>query len=90
MSGFTRPASRPGSPHEARAGMKGDEERDVGFLDVVRSVLAAFLGVQSNRNRERDFQRGKPVHFIAVGLLATAVFVLVMWGLVKLFLWAVL
>jgi hypothetical protein len=54
--------------------------------DVVKSVAAAFFGVQSNRNRERDFKHGKPIHYIAIGAAATVVFVLVMWGAVKLFL----
>ncbi len=57
---------------------------------MLKSVLAAFFGVQSNRNRERDFRHGRPVQFIAVGLLATLLFVLVMWGLVQLFLALVL
>ena len=47
------------------------EERRVGLLEVVKSVLAAFFGVQSNRARVRDFTYGKPVHYILVGLLAT-------------------
>lgn len=49
---------------------------------VVASVLAAFIGVQSNRNRERDFQHGKPIHYIIVGLLMTLLFVLVVIGVV--------
>jgi hypothetical protein len=43
---------------------------------VVASVAAAFFGVQSSKNRERDFKHGKAAHFIVVGLVATAVFVL--------------
>lgn len=59
----------------------------VGFWDVVKSVLAAFFGVQSGRNRERDFRYGKPIHFILVGLLATLLFVLTVYGVVRLILW---
>lgn len=59
----------------------------VGFWDVVKSVLAAFFGVQSARNRERDFRYGKPIHFILVGLLATLLFVLTVYGVVRLILW---
>ena len=47
------------------------------------SVLAAMFGVQSNRNRERDFRHGKPAHFILVGLVATLVFVVALWFAVK-------
>jgi hypothetical protein len=42
---------------------------------VIGSVLASFFGVQSSKNRERDFKHGKAAHFIVVGLLATATFV---------------
>ena len=44
-------------------------------LQVVGSVLAAGLGVQSSRNRERDFKQGRAPVFIAAGLIFTALFV---------------
>ena len=52
--------------------------------EVVKSVLASFFGVQSNKNRERDFEHGKPIHFIVVGFLLTVLFIFLIWGLVKL------
>lgn len=49
--------------------------------DTIKSVAAAFFGVQSRANRERDFTHGNPVHFIVVGLLMTVLFVvLVVFG----------
>jgi hypothetical protein len=42
---------------------------------VVRSVLAAGFGVQSKKNRERDFQHGKPVVFIVTGIVFTILFI---------------
>lgn len=51
------------------------EERAPTLLQTVFSVLAAFFGVQSRRNRERDFSRGKASHFIIIGLVMTAVFI---------------
>lgn len=48
------------------------------------SVMAAFFGVQSSANRERDFTRGKASHFILLGLLATVLLVLVLVGVVRL------
>ncbi len=53
------------------------------FARVVGSVLASFFGVQSSRRREEDFTRGKPLHYIVVGLIATFLFVLSVWGLVQ-------
>ncbi|MBD3894277.1 DUF2970 domain-containing protein [Halomonas sp. ML-15] len=44
---------------------------------VIKSVLAAFFGVQNERQRKHDFEHGKPGAFILVGLLMGAVFVVV-------------
>ena len=49
---------------------------------VIGSVMASFIGVQSNRNRERDFQHGRPIHYIIAGLAMTLLFVLVVIGVV--------
>jgi len=54
-----------------------------GFWNVVQSVAAAMIGVQSSKNKERDFTHGKPVHFIVGGVLGTLLFILVVWLLVK-------
>lgn len=51
--------------------------------ETVKSVLAAFFGVQSRANRERDFTRGRPGHFIVIGLVATVAFVLLLVALVR-------
>lgn len=52
-----------------------DEEVKITFLQLLKSTLAAFLGVQSSKNRERDFKHGKISHFIAIGLLFGLLFV---------------
>ena len=44
-------------------------------LQVVSSVFAAGLGVQSSKNRERDFKQGRAGTFIIAGLVFTALFV---------------
>jgi hypothetical protein len=61
----------------------GDDGQRLGFLQVLGSVLASFFGVQKDARRERDFSRGRPRDFILVGLLLTAVFVLLVWGVVR-------
>ena len=61
---------------------KDDEKLSFGAL--VMSVLSAFIGVQSNANRERDFSRGKISHFIIIGLLFGLIFILVIVGVVNL------
>lgn len=53
----------------------GSAPGHLSLLQVVTSVLAAGLGVQSSRQRERDFRRGRPLPFILAGLLFTALFI---------------
>ena len=54
------------------------------LLQEIGSVLASFFGVQSSKNRQRDFSSGSAMRFVVVGLLMTATFVLVVFGVVKL------
>lgn len=54
------------------------------LLQVFGSVLASMFGVQSNRKREQDFAHGKPSQYIVIGLLATLLFILAVWGVVSL------
>jgi hypothetical protein len=54
------------------------------FWQMLQSVLAAAFGVQSSKNRARDFSQGKPSHFIVLGLLVTLCFVLSVFAVVKL------
>jgi Protein of unknown function (DUF2970) len=44
-------------------------------LQVVSSVFAAGLGVQSSKNRERDFKQGRLGVFIAAGIVFTLLFI---------------
>jgi len=42
---------------------------------LIKSILAAAIGVQSNKNRERDFEEGNPLAFIIGGFIFTALFI---------------
>lgn len=61
-----------------------EKEHNVGIMQVIKSVSASMFGVQSSKNRERDFTRGKPVHYIIAGLVFTLLFILTLVGVVKL------
>jgi len=54
------------------------------FFEMLGSTFSAAFGVQSQHNRERDFSRGKPGHFILMGIGFTAAFVVTMVLVVKL------
>jgi len=63
---------------------KNQVKDDVTLWQTVVSVLAAGFGVQSEKNRERDFQQGSMKAFIVIGVVFTVVLVLFVMGLVKL------
>ncbi|MCH8106273.1 MAG: DUF2970 domain-containing protein [Proteobacteria bacterium] len=53
----------------------GEETTRISYWQILLSTLSAFIGVQSNANRERDFKYGKISHFILIGLLFGLVFI---------------
>jgi len=53
------------------------------LFSVMRSVAASMFGVQSSSKHKEDFAQGSVVTYIVVGLIATLVFILTVWGLVK-------
>lgn len=50
-------------------------EESLNLWQVAGSVLAAFFGVQSSKNYQRDFNKGKPIHYVVMGIFLAAVFV---------------
>ena len=64
----------------------GDKEPDYKLnpVQVVSSVFAAGLGVQSSKNRERDFKQGRAGVFIAAGVIFTLIFIGTVYGVVQL------
>lgn len=61
-----------------------DEKTSIKPWQVVGSVFAAGLGVQSSKNRERDFKQGRFGVFLAAGFLFTLVFIASVYGVVQL------
>jgi len=51
------------------------QQKPPGLRALLQSVLAAALGVQSSKNRERDFTGGKASHFIVAGIVFTFLFI---------------
>jgi len=61
----------------------GDEKIRITFGQLLLSTFSAFIGIQSNANRERDFKHGKISHFILIGLLFGLVFIFTIVGVVN-------
>ena len=51
---------------------------------IIQSTLAAAIGVQSKKNRERDFEEGNASTFIAAGIIFTAIFIAAVLTVVEL------
>lgn len=54
------------------------------LLHVVKSVLAAAIGVQSDKNREIDFKHGSLPAYLIVGVIATVLFIFALVAIVSL------
>jgi len=63
--------------------MSEEQQKEPGLLDVARSVLWAMLGVQKQKNYERDFTKGKPWQYVVVGLFGVFVFIFILVMVVK-------
>lgn len=68
------------SRQHGKAPLKGRQS----LGSVFRSVSASMFGVQSSSKHEEDFARGDATTYIVVGLVATLLFVLAVWGVVQL------
>ena len=62
---------------------KTDDKKKVSILSVMSSVVAASFGVQTNKNRERDFEQGRFHHFVIGGIVFAVIFILLIVGIVK-------
>ncbi|GGD04492.1 hypothetical protein GCM10007418_24440 [Halopseudomonas salina] len=76
-----------GSTGDQQDQKKEEHEGGMTFGQTFMSVLWAALGVQSSKARERDFTKGKPSHFILLGIGFTLAFVLIIVAVVNLVLY---
>ena len=58
--------------------------KGTGLRAMLGSVLAAAIGVQSQENKERDFEQGRFSHFVVAGLVFTVLFVVTVASIAKL------
>jgi Protein of unknown function (DUF2970) len=45
------------------------------IIQTIKSILAAFVGVQSDKNRKLDFEQGSLTSYVVGGLIFTVAFV---------------
>ena len=61
-----------------------EHHQKVSFGSLVHSLFAGAFGVQTEKNRSRDFAHGKFSHFIIGGIIFAILFVLAIYGVVQL------
>jgi hypothetical protein len=62
---------------------KPEKHKKITPLSFMGSIIAAWFGVQSKTNRERDFEHGKFHHFVFGGIIFAVLFILFVVGIVK-------
>jgi len=58
--------------------------KKTGLTSLVLSVLAAAIGVQSNKNLEKDFNQSSSIPYIIAGIAFTVLLVIMLIMIVKL------
>lgn len=69
-------------PNDQQAEKK--DSSNSGFWRILQSTLAGAIGVQSNKNREKDFENGNIWVFVASGIIFTLLFILTITTVVRL------
>lgn len=60
---------------EKQTDNSNDTSKPLGFFSTLKSVLGAMIGVQSESQREKDFEKADPVKLILGGIIFTVVFI---------------
>lgn len=57
-----------------------NEQKDekVSFLSMIQSVFAAIFGIQSDKNRQKDFKKGDASQFIVLGIVTVVAIMITM------------
>ena len=62
---------------------KSEKQKKITLFSFMGSIVAAWFGVQTKANRERDFEHGKFHHFVIGGISFAVLFILLVVGIVK-------
>jgi hypothetical protein len=73
----------PGQGTDSKDNLKSAVQRKGTFVGTLKAVAWSFFGVRRARDFEQDTEQLNPVHIVIAGVLAAAVFVLMLIGLVN-------
>jgi hypothetical protein len=60
-----------------------ERNQGTGIKQTLKSVLMGFIGIQSSKDHQRDFEKGKPSDFIIAGVVMTLLFILTVYWVVS-------
>jgi hypothetical protein len=60
-----------------------EKQNKITPFSFMGSIIAAWFGVQTKTNRDRDFEHGKFHHFVFGGIIFAVLFILLVIGIVK-------
>jgi uncharacterized membrane protein YidH (DUF202 family) len=60
-----------------------DKSHKPSLIDIILSVAASAFGVQSAKNRERDFQQTSVIPYIVVGVVFVLLFIVLLVSIVR-------
>ncbi len=60
-----------------------EKQNKITPFSFMGSIIAAWFGVQTKTNRDRDFEHGKFHHFVIGGIIFAVLFILFVIGIVK-------
>jgi hypothetical protein len=56
-----------------------ENNKNIGIIKIILSILSSFIGIQSDKNRVRDFKSNNAKSFIIIGLIMTFLLVLILY-----------
>ena len=60
-----------------------DSQEKLSWLSMIQSVFAAIFGIQSDKNRQKDFKKGDASQFMMLGIIAVVGIMITMAVLVS-------
>lgn len=66
------------TPEDSSKTKDTEDTGSPGLGSAMVSVAAAIFGVQSDKNREKDFKKGDATQFITLGIAATVLILIIM------------
>lgn len=75
MSNNDSSAPEPKNPTQPETSPQQNTGQGTGVFSMIKSIVGGMFGVQSEAQREKDFQQGSATQFIIGGIIFTLIFI---------------